>query len=60
MDYEQITSAGQSRVGVGVHKEFHVEQVANRLEVENQYTLEQNHISGIDGNHIFGTTAIES
>lgn len=54
------TSTCQARVRVGVDKQFHVEQVTNRLEIKHQDSLEEHHIGRIDGDGFLRTTKAEN
>lgn len=50
-------TARQSRVRVGVHEQFHVEQVTDRLEVEHQNALEQDHVGRVNGDNVLRAPA---
>lgn len=43
----RLTSSGESCICVGVHKQLHLEKVADLLRIEHQDALEEHHVSRV-------------
>jgi hypothetical protein len=47
-EHSAITSSGQPGIGVSVHEQLHVEQLAHFWEVEHQDSLDKHHVRRVD------------
>lgn len=54
----ELTPSCQSSIRIRIHKEFHVEHLADIFVVEDENSLEENNIGGADGRELAGDSRV--